>query len=240
MRKLLALLAVGLSTLFAAPAIKAADMPYYPPEIEVPDVDYGLEGSFYLRGSVAGNLMWAREVDYSCGCGPDIFNVTRLGYGYSFGAGIGYEFGDGLRTDVTIDYLANDGMYAPLTNPPDNITVGLRSTVALANVYYDFGLGGGGSAAGGFGAYVGAGLGLARYEIADIAPPPGNAPSGSGITGAGALMAGVSYDMGPVVADLGYRALYLPVLTNGSTAQPLFVKDAFIHELRGTVRYRFN
>ena len=240
MRKLLALLAVGLSTLFVAPAIQAADMPYYPPEIEVPDVDYGLEGSFYLRGSVGGNLMWAREFKYNCGCGPDTFDFERFGYGYSYGAGIGYEFGDGLRADLTLDYLANDGMFGRMTGPTDNITVGLRSTVALANVYYDFGLTEGGSAGGGFGAYVGAGLGFARYEIADIAPPPGNAPSGSGITGAAALMAGVSYDMGAAVADLGYRGLYMPGLTNGSASQALYVNDAFIHELRGTVRYRFN
>lgn len=241
MRKLLALMVMGVSTLFVAPAM-AADMPYYP-DIEVPDVDYGLEGSFYLRGSVAGNLMWAREFLYNCGCGPTAFDVEKLGYGYSFGAGIGYEFGDGLRTDVTLDYLANDGMYGALVNHPDNITFGLRSTVALANVYYDFGLSEGhGSAAGGFGAYVGGGLGFAHYTVSDIAPPPGNAPSGSGITGVGALMTGVTYDMGTVVADLGYRGLYMPVITNNSVKQPgtLISQDNFIHELRGTVRYRFN
>jgi hypothetical protein len=243
MRKLLALIAMGLATLFVAPAIQAADMPYYPPEIEVPDVDYGLEGSFYLRGSVAGNAMWAREFSYACGvCTPtDTFDIEKLGYGYSFGAGIGYEFGDGLRADVTVDYLANDGMYGPLFTPPNNITFGLRSTVALANVYYDFGFGDGfGSAQGGFGAYVGAGLGFAHYTVSDIAAPPGNAPSGSGVTGAGALMTGLTYDMGAVVADVGYRGLYLPSITNGSVDEPLFSRDHFIHELRGTVRYRFN
>lgn len=243
MRKLLALIAVGLATLFAAPATQAADMPYYP-EIEIPDVDYGLEGGFYLRGSVAGNMMWAREFLYACGlCAPvTVFDVERFGYGYSFGAGVGYEFGDGLRADVTVDYLANDGMYGALVSGTDNITFGLRSTVALANVYYDFGFGDGGSAAGGFGAYVGGGLGLAHYTISDIAPPPGNAPSGSGITGAAAVMAGLSYDMGSAVADIGYRGLYLPTIHNNVAATPgtLISNDNFIHELRGTVRYRFN
>ena len=41
-------------------------------------------------------------------------------------------------------------------------------------------------------------------------------------------------------ADLGYRGLYMPVLTNSTVDDPIFVHDAFIHELRGTVRYRFN
>lgn len=239
MRKLLALIAVGLSTLFVVPAIQAADMPYYPPEVEIPDVDYGLEGSFYLRGSVAGNMMWARNFDVPCGCGPTgPYNLERAGYGYSFGAGIGYEFGDGLRTDVTVDYLANDGLYGTI-QAPGTSTFGLRSTVALANVYYDFGLGGGvGSAAGGFGAYVGAGLGFAHYTISDIGVAPD--PTGSGITGAGAVMAGVSYDMGAAVADVGYRGIYMPLITNSNIVEPIYIHDAFIHELRGTVRYRFN
>lgn len=237
MRKLLALIATGLATLFVAPAM-AADMPYYPPEIEIPDVDYGLEGGFYLRGSVAGNMMWARDFNVPCGCGPTgPYQIERAGYGYSFGAGIGYEFGDGLRADVTIDYLENRGMFGTI-QAPGTSTFGLRSTVALANVYYDFGLSDGGSAGGGFGAYVGGGLGFAHYEIADIGVAPD--PTGTGITGAGALMAGVTYDMGAAVADLGYRALYMPTITNNNIVEPIYIHDAVIHELRGTVRYRFN
>jgi hypothetical protein len=240
MRKLLALLAVGLATLFVAP-VQAADMPEYP-DIEIPDVDYGVDSSFYLRGSVAGNFMWAKDVDLNCGCGvgPRPFQIG--GYGYSFGAGIGYEFGDGLRADATIDYLVNNGLDAVLGGgpPPSHVTIGLRSTVALANVYYDFGLGGDGfgSAAGGFGAYVGAGLGMAHYSIADLAPAP--VTPGSGITGAAAVMAGVTYDMGTVVADLGYRGIYMPILTNSNNADTLLVHDAYVQEVRGTVRYRFN
>lgn len=238
MRKLLALIVLGLSTLFVAPAM-AADMPEYP-DIEIPDVDYGLEGSFYLRGSVAGNLMWARDFNVVCVCVPaGPYKFEKAGYGYSFGAGVGYEFGDGLRADVTLDYLQNEGLYGTIVAPGTS-TFRLRSTVALANVYYDFGFGneGFGSAQGGFGAYVGGGLGFAAYEIADIGPAPD--PTGTGITGAGAVMAGVTYDMGSAVADLGYRGLYMPQINNGSLTDPINIRDAFIHELRGTVRYRFN
>lgn len=237
MRKLLALIVLGLATLFVASA-QAADPPMYPPDIEVPDVDYGLEGSFYLRGSAAVNMMWARDFDAFCPCSTGPYQFERAGWGYSFGAGIGYEFGDGLRTDVTVDYLANEGLYGTVVAPAV-VNFRLRSTVALANVYYDFGLGDGfGSAAGGFGAYVGGGLGLAYYEIADLAPNP--YPTGTGLTGAAAVMAGVSYDMGSVVADIGYRGIYMPMITNRSVSEPVYVRDAFIHELRGTVRYRFN
>ena len=53
MRILLAALIVGLGALFGATA-QAADIPEYP-DIEIPEVDYGLEGGFYLRGSAAAN-----------------------------------------------------------------------------------------------------------------------------------------------------------------------------------------
>lgn len=238
MRKFLALLAVGLAALFVVPVAQAADMPEYP-QIDIPDVDYGLDGSFYLRGSVAGNFMWARDVDLNCGCGVGPFPLQKAGYGYSFGAGFGYEFGDGLRVDGTLDYLVNNGLDTVLV-APNHVTIGLRSTVALANVYYDFGLGGDGygSAGGGFGAYVGAGLGMAAYAISDLAPAP--VTSGTGITGAAAIMTGVTYDMGTVVADLGYRGIYMPILTNSNNADTLLVHDAYVQELRGTLRYRFN
>lgn len=237
MRKLLALIVMGLSTLFVAPAM-AADMPYYP-DIEVPDVDYGLEGGFYLRGSIATNLAWARDFNVACGClvtGPWQFQTA--GYGYSFGAGIGYEYGDGLRTDVTLDYFDNSGLKGTIGAGPSSSTYRIRGGVALANAYYDFGLGGGGSAGGGFGVYVGGGVGLASYEVADIGTAPD--PTGTGVTGAAAAMAGVSYDMGSAVADLGYRALYLPHVANHSITDPINIRDTIIHELRGTVRYRFN
>ena len=82
---------------------------------------------------------------------------TGAGYGYSFGAGFGYETGSGLRVDGTLDYLQNDG----LTDGTN--TLHLRSAVALANAYYDIPLSGDASAGGGFGAYVGGGLGAAYY-----------------------------------------------------------------------------
>jgi hypothetical protein len=236
MRKLLALMVMGLSTLFVAPAM-AADMPYYP-DIEVPDVDYGLEGSFYLRGSVAGNFAWARDFNVTCGCAVGPYPFQIAGYGYSYGAGLGYEFGDGLRSDVTFDYFDNSGLKGNIGTSGSTSTYRIRGGVALANVYYDFGLGGGGSAEGGFGAYVGGGLGLAAYEVADIGTAPD--PTGTGVTGAAAAMVGVSYDMGSAVADLGYRALYLPHVGNYSISDPVNIRDTLIHELRGTVRYRFN
>jgi hypothetical protein len=227
MRILLAALLVALTALVGAPA-RAADMPEYP-DIEIPEVDYGVSGSFYLRGSAAGNLLWSRQHISTGGC--VCLPPTTPGYGYSVGAGFGYEVGNGLRVDLTTDYLSNSGM----TNGVH--TLHLRGGVALANAYYDFSFGGD-ALAGGLGAYFGAGLGGAVYatHVTGVGAPA----DGGGFSPVVAGMAGVQYDMGNVVADVGYRLMYLPELSNNlHGAASWYLNDNTVHEVRGTVRYRF-
>ena len=229
MRILIAALVVALGAVIGAPA-QAADMPEYP-DIEIPEVDYGLEGGFYLRGSAALNLLWTQEhVSTACGC---ILPPTAPGYGYSVGAGFGYETGTGLRIDGTLDYLSNDG----LTDGTN--TLHMRGAVALANAYYDIPLSGS-SAEGGIGAYVGAGAGAAFYRVT-VTPTDPDLPPGNGWTPAVAAMTGLTYDAGTWVADLGYRMLYMPKISNYNDAAPgpYYLYDNTVHEVRGTVRYRF-
>src|SRR5690606_41566458 len=66
------------------------------------------------------------------------------------------------------------------------------ATLALANIYYDFPISGVGAAGGGFGAYVGAGLGVAYNHVSSDGPNPG--PEGKTWSAAGAVMTGVMYD----------------------------------------------
>lgn len=241
MRKLLAAAMLALAAFAAGPAI-AADLPHYPdyPDVDVPDLppaDYGMGGSFYLRGSASANLMWAHDAVYGCSCGT----ITGNGYGYSFGAGFGYETGDGLRADLTVDQLYNNGLSA--TGSGGNFTLALRSTIGLMNVYYDFGLSGykkgHGKFGGGFGGYVGLGLGAA-YNYSEVTSGCACVGSGTQVSAAGALMAGVTYDMGQAVADLGYRMVYMPTITNQAAFTPYYINNNVIHEVRGTLRYRFN
>jgi hypothetical protein len=233
MRILFAALLMALGALVSAPAL-AADMPDYP-DIEIPEVDYGLGGSFYLRGSVGANLLWAQEHVPTPGCGPCgglITFPTAAGYGYSIGAGFGYEMGTGLRVDATVDYLDNKG----LTNGTHALN--LRGGVILANAYYDFPVSGGGYAEGGFGAYLGAGAGAAVYQTHVTGP---SAPAdGGGWTPAAAAMAGVTYDAGNWVADLGYRMIYMPTISNYVSGDNFYLHDNTLHEIRGTVRYRLH
>ncbi|WP_156385955.1 outer membrane protein [Devosia sp. Root685] len=244
MRKLIAAFLLT-GTAVAGPAI-AADMPYYPPVIEIPDVDYGVAGSFYLRGSAAGNAMWAKEVFHPTAT-PRNFAITDYGYGYSVGAGVGYETGTGLRVDVTADYLSNDNMRATVGAGAVGVTPGvhslqLRSTVVLANAYYDFGFGdmGYGAAGGAFG-YVGAGAGLAFNDVITTGPAGSPADTrGTNTSLAAAGMLGVGYDFGHIVADVGYRGLYIDSIANNTTTAPYSIAGAWVHEVRGTLRYRFN
>jgi opacity protein-like surface antigen len=256
MRKLLASVVVAAAALITGPAL-AADIPEYP-DIEIPEVDYGLGGSFYLRGSAAINLHWAKEVQHGAAWaaagGQVVHPIDQNGFGYSWGAGFGYETGDGLRFDATIDALETKGIHItkaglPAPDIDGEYTLMLRSTLALANVYYDFGFGGesfGYSGSGGAFGYVGAGAGVA-WNHAEVNAPAGFlVPTGGNVSPAAALMAGVGYDMGTWVADLGYRGVWISQVNNSPTdevADPgrfYKIDNNFIHELRGTVRYRFN
>lgn len=249
MRKLIAAILVAGAAVMGGSAV-AADFPLYPPVIEIPDVNYGVQGSFYLRGSGAWNTIWAKEVSgYDCtpGCGGTVqrfdWPLAQLGYGYSVGAGFGYETGTGLRFDATLDYVSNSGATVEKTAVvaiPGKYSVNLRSTLALANVYYDFAFSdyGYGAAGGAFG-YVGAGAGVAVNHVSVDAPFA--IPSGGNTSLAAAAMVGVGYDFGAVVADLGYRAVYINHINNGATGDTkVWADNAWLHEVRGTLRYRFN
>lgn len=231
MRKLTASFAVAIVAAVAAPA-QAADLIPYPPVYEIPPVDYDLGGSFYLRGSVGGDI-WTAVSGAYCACVADF---AAPGYGADVGFGFGYENGEGLRADVTLDYLHIDG----LTSTTDEYA-NMRSALLMVNGYYDFMLDGGMSANGGWGGYVGAGLGAAKNWSAIYDSGDNLLAWGSSVEAAAALMAGVTYDMGNMVADFGYRGIYM----NKVMSQPADPADGYridnnwIHEIRGTLRYRF-
>ncbi len=236
MRNLKVVAILALSALLAAP-VQGADPVQFPaidyPEFDpAPAVDYGLGGSFYLRGSAAMNA-WTAVDGTICAC---VTTFDTMGYGYSVGVGIGYETGDGFRTDLTIDYLNNQGLTSSTGHK-----VNLQSGIALANVYYDFMFDEyGASAEGGMGIYVGAGIGLAK-NYSEIVDNTGTQTAwGKSLEGAAAVMAGVSYDMGNIVADLGYRGIYMNKVMNQppSTPPSYIINNNMIHEVRGTVRYR--
>lgn len=243
MRKFLAVAALVHAAFVAGPS-PAADLTVYTPP--VPPADYNLGGSFYLRGSAAINLHRAPSIDHPEG-DDGVIDTNQDGFGYSVGAGFGYETGSGLRFDATIDQLETKGLRITKDDgDPDDgdYTLMLRSTLALANVYYDFSLGSGGFGYTGNGAfaYVGAGAGVAWNHAEVNAPEDFFVPTGGNVSAAAAVMAGVGYDFGNWVADVGYRGVYINEINNRPTTGDQFytIDNNIIHEVRGTVRYRFN
>ena len=95
----------------------------------------------------------------------------------------------------------------------------LRSTVALANVYYDFGLGGDfgyrrlPAAPSVMSAPVPVLPGTTPKSLPRLAVP---VPTGGNVSAAAAVMVGVGYDMGTWVADVGYRGLYINQINNAA------------------------
>ncbi|WMT89478.1 hypothetical protein [Pelagibacterium sp. H642] len=237
MKKLVGLAAVTAAA-FLTTAALAAD-PVYPEYIPpyIPPVDEGLGGSFYLRGSVAGNSSWAGEALHTET--DETFDIIENGWGYSAGIGAGYETGTGLRFDATVDYLSNRGMTADVDDGLGDRELDLRSTIVLANAYYDFGLSDMGlTAAGGAFGYVGAGVGVAFNE-SRVEDNVGYGEWGSNTSLAAAGMAGIGYDFGALVADFGYRGLYINEIENTDATPNYRVDDAWVHEVRATLRYRF-
>src|SRR5690348_3679476 len=104
MRKVVAGLLTSAAILVAGPVV-AADL-YVPPA--PPPVDNGLGGSFYLRASIGANALWTNNHVFADAVGSD--RPTTAGYGYSYGVGVGYEAGNGLRADVTLDEIDNNGL----------------------------------------------------------------------------------------------------------------------------------
>jgi len=178
--------------------------------INAPEIDVSGSAAaqgWYVRGDL-GYAGWTKAGRVSVtqsGVSTD-FDEGRFSHPVSFGAGLGYQFGDIVRADLTADFSRDDfeGSAAcaggACAFKADYSTVGL-----MVNGYADLGT------FAGFTPYVGAGLGATYLDWRDAAC------SGAGCTSAGlegkddfrftyALMAGASVDLAPrVKLDVGYR-----------------------------------
>ncbi len=198
---------------------------------------------------------------------------NRIGSSWAAGGGIGYYFNKNIRADFTLEQRFEADVSGTIADPNAPLAgsrhFGYKSTLALANLYYDF------DTRGRFTPYVGAGLGFVRNETT-----AGIAGDGCGCTGtidagktdsvAAALMAGMSVNLtgrGPaagsgdhgggevarnIYLDIGYRFLYLGEVATGAVrAAPIaaptttiisddpLVEDIHAHEFRVGLRYDF-
>lgn len=165
------ILLVGLVSVPFVAAAQAADAdPFVPTEVSTTT-------GFYLRGDVGASYLSS--------------NIGSNDTSWVAGGGLGYQFNDNFRFDLTAD-RSGDYSIAPGAK--------LNTTTVLGNIYFDW------KNDSAFTPYVGAGLG---YGWA----------AGPGFTDAeglaAGLAAGVSVDMTSNLAlDVGYR--YRDIMINGN------------------------
>ncbi len=226
-----------------------------PPPLEEPCC----ASDWYLKGFLG---MTSYDVDSIDTPLFDTATFTILDTGFEAsgfgGLGIGYEFNNWLRFDVTSEYRNRATFHAldrytpepasPTGIGTDQYTATLKSWVSLANVYWDIGCWSG------ITPYIGGGVGYSKNWIGDytdINIPVGgvafaNTGSESGL--AWAVHAGLSYDVTRnFTIDLAYRYLDIGDAQSGTihaydgsgVAPGLEFDNVHSHDVMLAARYKF-
>ena len=225
--------ASALTLLLAAGPATAADDLLDAPEVSISAAESGTQG-FYLRGDVSYSG-WTREGDpslrlFDAGTGTTSsapFDNARFDKPFSGSLGVGYQFNDVLRADLTGDYfdgrfdgdgeaaIACDGEAAG-TSCAGRAGAGFKAIGVMANGYVDI------ATVAGITPYLGAGMGMTQLRwndvslrttcVAGAAACSGAAPLDQTFDGDSswrftyALMAGASYNINDKLKlDVGYR-----------------------------------
>lgn len=178
--------------------------------IDAPEIDISksaLAEGWYIRGDL-GYSGWVRggrprvtEAGISQG-----FDERRFSRPFSYGAGIGYQFSDLVRADVTADFSRDDFQgRADCAGGPCAFDADYSSASVMANGYVDLGT------LAGFTPYLGVGLGATYLDWRDAACAGAGCTSPAlegqdGLRFTYALMAGASMDLtSSIKLDFGYR-----------------------------------
>lgn len=188
---------------------------------------------------------------------------TRIDRQWSVGGGVGAYIGRSARFDITAEHRFNTDVNGTFvytdagtgTAYSVRSTNTLRSTLLLANVYYDFNRGSH------FSPYLGVGLGAVYHEVgagsfsSACGCATGTIDGNSNWHVAGALMAGADFKLRDRLhLDAGYRFLYLGHTSTGATranfsapgsgtttpipvAQDPTIEQLHAHEFRLGLRY---
>src|SRR6478735_4778021 len=103
MRSVKTLLIAG-TAILATSAAMAADLRMAPPPMPAPIQDFG---GWYLRGDVGMSNQRVKSLDNLLYHDPGV-SVQNVGLGFSsgmtYGLGVGYQFNNWLRADITGEY----------------------------------------------------------------------------------------------------------------------------------------
>ncbi|KQT54331.1 hypothetical protein ASG43_01605 [Aureimonas sp. Leaf454] len=231
---------LGAASLAAlASAAQAADIieqPYYEPAPEVVPVEVG--SGWYLRGDVSYDFESDLDAGYRTygplckNCSPfyetQEYDGFKIEENANVGVGVGYQFNEFLRGDLTAHYWKSDahgtdtggfgidcfGVARSSSSCVSTDKTEMTAWELMANAYVDLGT------YAGFTPYVGAGVGAVHIEYDALTNTAQNVVNGQvgavAYTGthpgledwrfAYALMAGASYDLTQALKlDVGYR-----------------------------------
>lgn len=254
---------VVLATTGVAPAM-AADI-YEPAVVEAPEYVPAAVSGWYLRGDIGmSNQQLEGGLYNALFATTDIVEFLDPG-GFSaaptFQVGVGYQFNQWLRADVTAQYRGGADFSAfdryettddadPTTFDGTNDYSARKSELALmANAYVDMGT------FSGVTPYIGAGIGASRNTISNFTDV--NVPAagvGYGATHsewhlAWALHAGLGYQINDrVTLDLSYSYLNLGNAQSGdliaydgtnTVYNPMIFNDIRSHDIKLGLRYKF-
>jgi len=243
---------------FFATVAHAADMPGLPPIYPPPIEEYVASG-WYLRGDIGMTNQSVKKMHHvSEGFFSETFDYRGKSFDSSplFGIGIGYQFNNWLRFDVTAEYRGRANLHAVAIGDQGSVNnfQGSKSEfTTLANAYLDLGTWWH------LTPFVGAGIGGSYNRIHDFFDTCG-APACSGqLTGisdgtgskfsfAWALHAGLAYQVTPgLTIELAYRYINLGDAQSGNFHNidpllsvhpgPFQFKDLTSHDLKLGVRW---
>jgi opacity protein-like surface antigen len=242
------LTAAGIIVL-GATAAGAADLAPLPPPPAPPPMEFA--GNWYIRGDVGvasySTGHWSQPVTLGAGETLDAsgFLSKSIQEPAFIDGGVGYQFNEWFRADVTAEYRTAIGMRGVFYEQTHNTGAGtvfygqnqypgtLQSSLFMANAYADLGTWHGISP------YIGAGIGLVRHSMSGFTDS-GYAWNGTALVNgypngpltpvansivsdktktnlAWALMAGLSYSITPnLKLDIGYRYLNMGDVESGT------------------------
>jgi opacity protein-like surface antigen len=219
--KLLA--AAGAVVVLAMPAARAADLPPLPPPMYQRPIIQDFSG-WYLRGDIGFSNQDVKRLSNVLDNAPGI-SVQRTGLGFDaaplFGLGLGYQWNNWLRFDVTGEFRGNANFHAldivsftgcggPCST--DEYRASKSEWLFLANAYVDLGTWWN------LTPFVGAGIGTSRNKISSFLDVCTTCPGGGVALAddtakwnfAWAVHAGIAYKVTPsVTVEFAYRYVSL-------------------------------
>jgi opacity protein-like surface antigen len=232
MRSTRTLAAAVAAVLLAMPAARAADLPpLAPPPFPVAEFS-----GWYLRGNVGMTNQQVKSlnlVPLPAAFAGDTLSTPFLNFDSSpfFGLGVGYQFNNWLRADVTGEFRSKASFHGQIVDRsggvtlPDNMTASKSEWLFLANAYVDLGTWWCVTP------FVGAGIGMSRntiHNFMDFGATQSGLGGGSILSTtyfddaskwnfAWALYAGMAYQVTPAfTVEFTYRYVNLGKATTGA------------------------